>query len=327
MEVLRRRRTVAPIIMCLFTTLVLWADMPGVNARASEEAKTLKVALLPILDSLPFYVAEAKGYLALEGARIEAVPVSSGLERDQLMQAGEIDGMLNEMTSTAMFNRMGVKVQALHMARKAYHAFPMFRIVAAPGSGLRAPGDLAGVPIAVSMNTIIEYVTDRLLLRKGMKRKDLRKRSVPVIPERYQLLMQGRIRAATLPDPLGISALKAGAIPIIDDASFPEYSVSLLTFSVEAMEGKASAIRHFLAAWDRAAEEINREPERYRSLLLEKIRVPRNVQEDYPMPPFPVKMVPSKDQWSDVMEWMIEKGLIKESLPYEESVSSRFLPR
>ncbi|MBW1998426.1 MAG: ABC transporter substrate-binding protein [Deltaproteobacteria bacterium] len=316
-----------PIIMALFMYLPAGAGFGGGRTWASEEKRTLKVALLPILDSLPFYVAEAKGYLSRGGYTIKAVPVASGLERDQLMQAGEIDAMLNEMTSTAMFNRKGVQVRILGVARKAYERFPMFRVVAAPGSGIRSPGDLAGVPIAVSMNTIIEYVTDRLLVGKGLSTGDIVKRSVPVIPERYQLLMQGRLKAATLPDPLGISALRAGALPVIDDSSCPDCSVSVLTFSMRAIREKPEAIRHFLAAWDLAAGEINSNPETYRSLLLKKIRVPRNVQEDYPVPPFPRSSVPAGEQWLDVMDWMIEKGLIEQALPYEESVSRRFLPR
>ncbi|MBW2065491.1 MAG: ABC transporter substrate-binding protein [Deltaproteobacteria bacterium] len=316
-----------PIFLSLFMCLATGAGFGGGGAWASEEKKTLKVALLPILDSLPFYVAEAKGYLSRGGYTIKAVPVASGLERDQLMQAREIDAMLNEMTSTAMFNRKRVQVRILGVARKAYDRFPMFRVVAAPGSGIRSPGDLAGVPIAVSMNMIIEYVTDRLLARKGLSVEEILKRSVPVIPERYQLLMQGRLKAATLPDPLGISALRAGALPVIDDSSYPGYSVSVLTFSVRAIREKPEAIRHFLAAWDLAAGEINSNPEAYRSLLLKRIRVPKNVQEDYPVPPFPRSSVPTREQWLDVMEWMIEKGLIKQAPPYEESVSRRFLSR
>jgi NitT/TauT family transport system substrate-binding protein len=81
-----------------------------------------------------------------------------------------------------------------------------------------------------------------------------------------------------------------------------------------------------LRAWDRAAEKINANPEVYRSMLLEKIRLPKNVQETYALPPFPRSQVPDSRQWADVMNWLIEKGLLDSRLPYEDSITTDFLP-
>jgi len=137
--------------------------------------------------------------------------------------------------------------------------------------------------------------------------------------------MQGRIKAATLPDPLALSAMAAGAFEVISDARHPQYSVSVLSFSIEAMNNRREAIRLFLRAWDKACEKINAAPDAYRDLLLKKIRVPQNVQKDYPVPSFPRKEVPSPGQWLDVMDWMIAKRLLQEPLPYKESITEDFL--
>jgi NitT/TauT family transport system substrate-binding protein len=306
--------------------LIVLGPIHAAQAKSGAQKKELKIALLPILDVLPFYAAEAEGFFAGGGFKITAVPVASGLARDGLMQAGEIDGMLNEMTTTGSFNRDGVRIKILISARKAYTRVPMFRVLASPKSGFTTPADLAGVPIGVSKNTIIEYVTDRMLRAKGISREQIIVKSVPVIPERYQLLMQGRLKAATLPDPLGISALAAGAVSMVDDSAYPRYSVSVLSFSVKALEDKGDGIRFFLKAWDRAAEKINANPEAYRALLLKKIRVPRNVQEGYPVPFYPRKEVPGPEQWADVMNWMVEKGLLDSPLTYKDSVTTAFLP-
>jgi NitT/TauT family transport system substrate-binding protein len=318
------KRIIMGIIIGMLVCLGPFQSLP---ALAESPNDTLRIALLPILDVLPFYVAEAEGFFSGSRFKIEAIPVASGLDRDQLMQAGEIDGMLNEMTTTGSFNRDGVQVKILISARRADTRFPMFRVLASPKSGLKSPPDLAGVPIGVSMNTIIEYVTDRMLAERGLPREKIVMTSVPVIPERYQLLMQGQLKAATLPDPLGISALAAGAVSMVDDSAYPHYSVSVLSFSVKALKNKGEGIRFFLKGWDRAAEKINADPGAYRAILLEKIRVPKNVQEGYPVPNYPRKEVPGADQWADVMTWMVGKGLLTAPLPYEESVTNAFLPQ
>jgi NitT/TauT family transport system substrate-binding protein len=315
------------VVIGLLLVMIIFAGIPAsLLAQEDSSAKSLKVALLPILDTFPFHVAQAKGYFEQYGVAVSAVPVGSGLERDQLMQAGAIDGMLNEMATTANFNRERVQVLIIVSARKAYPHYPLFRLLSAPGSGLTHPKDLSGIPIGVSKNTIIEYVTDRLLAAADLAPDQIKKKSVPVIPERYQLLLQGKLKAATLPDPLAKSALEAGAGSVIDDSAHPQYSVSVLSFSIQALETKADAVRQFLKAWNKAVQDINADPESYRSLLLQKIRVPKNIQQTYHIPPFPHREVPDADQWADVMKWMVSKGLLKMPLPYKESITTKYLP-
>lgn len=293
---------------------------------AEDTGRELRVALLPIIDALPFFVAEDEGYFKAKGLSVRAIPVASGLERDQLMQAGAIDGMLNEMTTTAAFNRNEVLVKIVGMCRASQEGSPLFRILASPGSGMKDPADLSGIPIGVSKGTIIEYVTDRLLTGRGLSPSRIITRSVPSIPERFQLLMQGQLKAVTLPDPLGKSALDAGAVEVLNDTVNPDLSVSVLSFSSKSLSLKEEAISLFLKAWNMASEKINENPEACRKLMLSKIRVPENVQATYMVPPFSVNRVPDEAQWDDVMEWMTGKGLLDKTLQYEGSVSTMFLP-
>ena len=307
--------------------LVIAAGFPlKFHAQSANKIDAIKIALLPILDAFPYYVAESEGYFDDYGVNVKAVPVASGLERDQLMQSGAIDGMLNEMITTANFNRSRIQVKTVIAARRAYPHYPLFRVLSAPQSDLTSAADLAGIPIGISKNTIIEYVTDRLLDAEGLDRKKIIKKSVPAIPERYQLLLQGQLQAATLPDPLAKSALEAGAREVVDDSSYPRYSVSVLSFSIKAINNSPRAIRQFLKAWDRAAAVINDNPEAYRALLLKKIRVPKNIQKTYKIPPYPRSEVPDAGQWADVMKWMGSKSLLDSPLLYNDSITTDYLP-
>ena len=294
--------------------------------RSQQQAGELKIALLPIPDVLPFHVAQAKGYFAAEGVSVEGLPVFSSLDRDQLMQAGQLDAMLTELATTANFNRSGVRVKIVCIARKPIAEHAQFRIVSSPSSDIRSVADLSGVTLGISKNTVIEYVTDRLLTAEGMKPEKVIKKSVPVIPERYQLLMQGQIEAATLPEPLASSALAAGANQIISDSDNPRYSASVISFSIQAMQHKPAAVRAFLRAWGKAVADINAEPETYRPVMLDGMRFPDNIRQRFPVPVFPSPQVPDKMEWADVMDWLISKNLLTAPLPYTDSVTAAFLP-
>jgi NitT/TauT family transport system substrate-binding protein len=301
-------------------SLSIAACAPGQQA----EDTSLKMGLLPILDILPFYVAEQKGYFEAEGINVEFVPVKSAQERDALMQAGEIDGMLNDLISTGLFNRDDVQIQIVATARRAYPESPQFRVLAAPDGDVTSTSDLAGVPIGISQNTIIEYITDRLLEAEGLSPDQIEILEVSAIPVRFEQLMEGQIQAATLPDPLAQGAVAGGATLVVDDSQYTQYSQSVLSFSTEAIGTKPNSIKKFLKAWNQAVADLNSNPDQFSDLLIEQGRVTESIQGSYQMPPFPEGDVPSQAEWQDVVDWLIEKGLIDQSIGYEDSVLTDF---
>lgn len=286
---------------------------------------TLSIALIPVMDTLPFYVAEQNGYFDDEGITIELVPVKSPTERDALLQAKEVDGVMTDLMTVGLFNRDEPQVKIVSMARKSYPDSPLFRLLSAPDSGIVSPEQLAGVKIGISQNTVIEYITDRMLENSGVPKDQIAIEEISAIPVRFEQLMAGQAQAATLPDPLAQGAMAAGANLVLDDSAFSEYSHSVLVFDLKVLKEKPETIVKFLIAWDKATEEINASPESYRSLLIEKGRVPESIQGTFTMPPFPRKDITSEAQWSDVVKWLQEKGLIHRVIPYDDAVDTSFL--
>ena len=313
---MRKNNWFLVITVIAVLSLSLAACMPGSQA----EDATLKMGLLPILDVLPIYVAEQKGYFEAEGIKVELVPAKSAQERDALMQAGEIDGMLNDLVSTGLFNRDEVQIKIVATARRAYPESPQMRVLAAPGSGITSAQDLAGVPIGISQNTVIEYITDRMLAAEGLSPDQIQIVEVSAIPVRFEQLMAGQIQAATLPDPLAQGALAAGATLVVDDSQYTHYSQSVLSFSTGAIESKPNTIGKFLTAWNRAVADLNNNPDQFNDLLIEQGRVPESIQGTYRMPPFPAGELPSQAEWQDVVDWLLEKGLIDQPIAYENTV-------
>jgi NitT/TauT family transport system substrate-binding protein len=298
---------------------------PG-ESTAEGDMGTLRIALLPILDVLPFHVAEQNGYFEELGIEVEGVAVKSAQERDTLMQTGQADGMVSDLIAAAVFNQHGAQIKAVRTARAVYPDAPQFRLLARPGSDLTSPSDLAGVEVAVSQNTVIEYITHRMLEKAGLSGDQIAVQEVTAIPVRFELLINGEIEAATLPDPLGSGAMAAGAVLLMDDTAISDLSLSIVAFSVEVLETRPEAVRRFLRAWSMAVDELNSNPEAYDALLVEHGRVPESIQGSFQMPPFPEDGVPAPEQVADAVQWALEAGLVENDVPYDEMVDDSFLP-
>jgi len=307
------------------TIILLVMLLAGCSGQTAEP-QTLRIAVLPILDALPMHAALQHGYFEERNLTVELVPVTSGPERDQLMQSGQVDGMINEIVSVIFYNQADTEVVIVRFARAASADSPVFSIVAAADSGIETVEDLAGVEIGVSEATVIDYMTDRVLQKAGLAPEEINMVAVPRIPDRLALLQSGELPAATLPDPVTGLAVLQGARVIIDDSTLPEVGTSVITFSTEAVEQKPEAIRAFLAAVELAVEDLNSAPEEFTPLLSELGLVPEPLMASFVLPPYVTASVPTEAQWQDALDWALEKGMITSEPSYADSVDDSFLP-
>jgi len=290
------------------------------------EDPTLRIGTLPILDLLPLFVAEKQGYFNEQGITVTFVPAQSAAERDQLMQAGQIDGLNNDMVSAVLYNKDTLKIKVVRTAIQATSTWSEFSIFAAKDSGIKSATDLKGVEIGVSQATVIEYVTTRLLTDAGLATSDVKTTNVIKIADRMQLLGSGQLKAATLPEPLATLAEQQGALRVVPDAKNPKYSNSVISFSVQTIKDKPNTIRKFLVAYEKAASDVNADPTKWQPLLNENKIIPPALT-DYKLPAFPKASVPAEAQFTDVLKWMKDKGMITVDVPYASLVDASFLPK
>jgi NitT/TauT family transport system substrate-binding protein len=199
--------------------------------------------------------------------------------------------------------------------------------VAAKDSGITSPEQLKGVEIGISEGTVIAYTTDRLLQHAGLAKDDVKTTNVPKIPDRLQLIAEGKLKAANMPEPFATLAEQGGAVRITDDRSLPEVGTSEYSFNVATLKSKPETVKKFLAAVAKATADINRNPDQWNSLLSDKKLIAAPLIGKYQLPKFPTASVPSEAQLKDVMAWMMDKGLIKQEVPYHQLVDASYLPK
>jgi NitT/TauT family transport system substrate-binding protein len=309
----------------LVSVIILLSLVVPACAPANKPV-TLKIAVLPILDTLPMYVAQKEGLFEKHKVSVELVPVASAPERDQLIAAGQADGMVNEALSTALFNKDQTRVQTVRYARAATPEVALFSILASGKSGIDSLDGLKGVQIGISEGTIIDYLTDRLLQAEGFTAGDIQTIAVPKIPDRLNLLGTGELEAATLPEPATSLAVQQGSKVILDDTKHPEYSFSTITFRKALVDQYPETIRNFLAAIEEATGMINADPAKYSGLLVEQKVVPAPIAGSFKVPTFVTAGVPSQAQWDDMLAWAKEQGLLDKDVSYTESINPSFLP-
>ncbi len=294
--------------------------------QAWAEPVIIRFAALPIVDSVPLYVADKEGLFAAAGVKVEFLEVGASPERDQLLAAGQADGAINEIQAVILFNRDGVRLKALRYALRPGPGSPHFFVLAAGSSGIKDARGLAGVEVGVAQGTITEYVTERLLKAEGLAPSEIRTIPVMRISDRMALLASGRLKAGTMPDPLASLSMRQGARVILDDSRHPEYGYSVISFRSSFIEAQPQALKGFFAALEKATLMVNADPGKYMGILSDRRIVPPSLAGSFRMPRFPTAGVPTRAEFEDAGAWLKEKGLFAGEGSWASSVDPSFLP-
>jgi NitT/TauT family transport system substrate-binding protein len=304
--------------------IILFIFFLGINADAAEP---LKIGVLLIEDSVPMYVAQQEQYFTKEGIEVELIPFLSALERDSAITARAIDGAVSDPVGAILLDqgRGLIKITSLCLGEKPEEG--VFAILASPDSGLNTVDDLKNVPIAVSNATIIEYVTERLLEEKGFTPSQIMTIEVKKMPIRMQMLLSNSVKAATLPEPLASIAVAKGArLLVSDNTSKESLSQTVIIFRKDILENRMNNVKAFFKGLHSAVQAINSNPESYRSLFIEKGRVPPFMTDSYKIPDFPLPEPFSKQLYTPIMDWLYKKKVINH-LSYTTMVSTDFLDK
>ena len=294
--------------------------------KADTDA-TYKVGVLSIDDSLPFHIAQEEGFFKDAGVNVEVIPFKSSAEESQALEAGELDMVMNDMVIQGLLAKAGTNTKIVATAFGAVPEEGRFVVCGAPGKKILKPEELYGKKVAISTNTMMEYLMQAYFEHLGLDISKVELVNMPNLGSRLEALLAAKdIDAAILPDPLASLALAQSATSIIDDTKLGDnFSQSVILASDKAIGEKTEATGKVLGAVFRAMDAINENPEKYLEQERAFSNIPQPLQETYPMPRYTPKSVPTKEQAERVQNWLVAKGLTEKPLSYEELVDDRFV--
>lgn len=276
-------------------------------------AETLRMGILPVIDTLPMQVGVAEGYFRSEGIDVELVPFSSAMERNTAMHSGQLDGYFGDIPATLLLVKNKIPVRFLTIAYATDSTQRMFGLMLSPE--LPPDRETGRLTVAISKASIIEYLLDHLKQLPEMRTMEMEEIEIKRMPLRLQMLLNGKIDAALLPEPLATLAEKSGARSVITDQAL-DMPVTVLNIHT----GKRHLAEPFVKAYSRSVDAVNHTPEKYRALMIRTCRIPGNLADSFPMYRYPAPRVPTRTEVRQVQDWMMDKGLLTHPVPYPDLI-------
>lgn len=300
----------------VLSLMLLFVVGCGSEPREATDVKLSKltIGLMPDTDSIPFIIAAERGYFAEEGVEVELVPFKSAMERDAALQSGNLDGAVSDLLAVIFARSGGFSLHATSYTDGNYN------LVAGKHTGISSAADLHGKDIAISRNTIIEYVTDEILAVNGMTEQDVSKVVIPQIPVRLEMLQSGNLAAAVLPEPMASVAVASGSRYVTGSGDLG-INPGVIVFTDSSINEKAQSIRAMYRAYDKAVKYLNDTPRaEYIDLVMEKSGFPAPARDALELKPYRSPGLPAEKDVEEAVHWVKSKDLGRD-YRYDDLVS------
>lgn len=298
------------------------AEQPTVPGIDPKEFTAAKIGVLPTEDSLPLWVAEQDNLFQRAGIpKVEIVMFQSAQERDAALASGAIDGFMGDLIAAANLEAAGTPVTVLTLMLGSDPSQGRFGIVASPKNGPKTLAEAAKSPIGTSSATIQEYVLEGLLDEAGIDPAKVKREEVKKVPVRFELLMNGKLKSAALPEPFLSLAEASGAKILAEDTSSKKnLSQTVLVMSDKFLTSEAAVntADGILAAWDEAAGRIGANPEKFRALLIARAKLPEKIATSYKIQTYPAHGLPAQAEVDAILKWMKAKEYLKTNVSFED---------
>ena len=262
-------------------------------ANAPKELTELHVGVMPDTDSLPIIIAQEKGFFAAEGLKVDIQQFKSAMDRDSALQSGNLDGAVSDMLAVAFAKSGGFDVKVTSSTDGSY------KLIAGKGENISRVQDLTGRDVAVSKNTIIEYVTDQVLASAQLSGESINKVVIPQIPTRLEMLQNGKLAAATLPEPMASIAVHNGC-KYITGSDALGINPGVMLFTAKTVADKKAELAAFYRAYNKAVAYLNEtDRNEYMDLVVAKGGFPPVAKEALVLPQYHEAALPKEKDVTD----------------------------
>ncbi|MDB2092790.1 MULTISPECIES: ABC transporter substrate-binding protein [Clostridium] len=276
------------LLVAVFSLTAIGCTSKGDLSKESEENRTLKIGLMPAVDTAPILIAEKNGYFKDAGINVEIEIYSNAQNRQSALQSYQIDGAMTDFIAVATNVDGGFDIKATTMTDG------MFPVL--------SNGDISGkkdIKVGMMEVSVSNYLIDKWL----GKDYNIEKVFINEIPARLAAIQSGELDMGLFPEPVAsngeLKGLKKNLYGMDD-----EFSPDCLVFTGKAIAEKEKAIKAFHEAYNKAVDEINKNPQIARDILVEKIpNTNPEVKDIMVLPTYKKAAIPSDEYLQSIIDW------------------------
>ena len=267
----------------------------GLAGSAAYAQDKVKVGVFPVSSSLPFFVAQERGFFKEQGIDAEMIRLIGGPPNVSALITNQIDAAAVLVTIEGMNANLKKPGVAMYISVNGQNAeYQMEQFVVRKGLSVRTLADLKGKKLMSAPGPANVTMAKAVLAAAGLKEGDYTIDQLDM-GQHVNAMTAGTFDAgytlepnATMMRKLGVaSTLEAGVIAkyILGDPKANAW-VAGGVVSTDFVKGRPDVAKRFAAGWAKAIDFINANPKEARKHLAKNTLTPDDVIDTVPLVKF-----------------------------------------
>ncbi|MGL5347788.1 MAG: ABC transporter substrate-binding protein [Peptostreptococcaceae bacterium] len=269
------------------------------NQESKEESgvnDNLKIGLMPAVDTAPILIADKNGYFEELGIDVDVEIYTNAQNRQSALQSNSIDGAMTDFIALATNVNGGFGIKATTMTDG------VFPVLSNEGAK-----DKKDIKVGMMEVSVSNYLIDKWLGEDY----NIEKVFIDEIPARLSAIATKELDMGLFPEPVASNGEVKGlekTVYGIED----KYSPDCMVFTDKALSEKQDAIKKFHEAYNKAVDDINKDPQIAKDILIENIpNIEEKAKDLIVLPTYKKAMLPSEEYIQEIIDWT-SKTLEKE---------------
>lgn len=260
------------------------------SADAQRSLEQITVGVIPIVDTAPIWLGEAKGFFAEEGLDLEIETATGGSAIVPGIQSGSYDFAFSNLISVMVANDKGLDMEfvANGISTTGDESSDVGSVLVKGDSKISSPKDLAGKKVSVNnLSNIGDTTIKSIVEADGGDPESIEFVEVP-FPDAPAALENGIVDAAWILEPFQSSAMDAGAKMLSANfAEFdPELDVAGYFTSAQYAQENPEVTQKFTTAMNKSLDYAQQHPDEVRDIVGTYTKISEDVRAGMVLPRF-----------------------------------------
>lgn len=279
--------------------------LPSVQATECADTMALKVAVMPTFSCLPVYYAQRMGMFDSAGVKICLDRYRAQMDVDTTILRGHVHVAVTDLVRAIRLQNDSVRLSVLLAADEP------LSMVAQKGKRIKKMAQMKERMVAVSRLSATDYWCQRMQKDAGMDALQLFRPQINDVFLRADMLLNGLIDAAMLPEPYATWTVLEGN-PRVNQSKPNEMSNALWVapFKKKLSDRYLTQLKIFTQVYRTAVEKLisNPQPDTLRTILVDEYRLPVLLADSIQLPLMALPHIPTEAEVEKASTWLSEQG-------------------